>query len=720
MQLRGLVIPLFLTVAVPAWGGEAPRRFTYEDLVQLERVSDPQVAPNGDGRVCFVRSTPDPERNQTQSTLWLAPAGGGPARQLTFPQAGRPGKAHHDHSPRFSPDGQRVAFLSDREGSEQVYLIDLRGGEAQRLTHLPGGAEGLLFAPDGASIVVETAVFPDCPVLPAGDECNRRRTEALETGPIKARVIDRLFYRHWDSWFDGRRRHLVRVQVPGPGPARTPFLPVDLTPGDVDSPSLALEGSRPYVLSPDGKELAVVQNRDRDRALSTNNDIYVYPLDGVTGPAKPRNLTAGNPANDHSPRYSPDGRYLAYLAHRRPGFEADRNVLFLLDRKTGKARPLTEALDATVEDHAWAPDSGRIYFTTSLLGRGRVFVVGLAGEAPAEVLTADAHNLQVGKDALYFAGSSLTRAQEVYRVPLGKDGRAAGPAQQVSGVNDAAFARLQVGKVTDLWTQTADGRRLHSFLIVPPGVDPSKAGKRYPAVVLVHGGPQGAWTDLWHWRWNPQVYAGAGYVVLMVNPRGSDGFGQRFVDEVSGDWGGKAYDDVMRATDALIALPFVDRQRVGALGASYGGYMVNWIAGHTDRFAALVSHDGVYDLRSMAGETEEVWFPRWEMGGHPWESDQYDRFSPSRFADKFKTPMLVITNERDYRVPVGQGMQLFTALQLRKVPSRMVIFPDENHWVLKPGNSRLWYATVLDWLHRYLGGAPASEKILRQAAVYAR
>lgn len=713
----------------------APHAFTFADYQKLAKVSDPQPSPDGQ-MLYFAVSRARLDTNRWQSAIYVQPLGPGgvaqgPARKLTAPERG-PKQEGSDGQPRLSPDGRTLAFVSSRDGQPpQVYVMSPQGGEARRITSLPSGVEGMAFTPDSRALIVQARVFVECPTLPAAgsEDCQKQRHEAAEKNPVQARLIDRLYYRHFDTWYDGRRSHLLRVMLPAEGAATA--TPVDLTPGDYDTPPLAREGAKPYAISPDGKELAFVQTRDPQPALTTNNDVFVLPLGADYTPAgPPRNLTEKNLATDTSPRYSPDGRFLAYLAQRRPGFEADRWEVWLYDRKSGQRKSLTESVDKTVHDLAFTPDGRRIVFTSSDKARGVLYSLDLAPELlggpsqprpPVELSIGDTHDLALTRvgdgSAIYFSRSTLSRPAEIFRMELDGTGSVRQAALMVTHINDAVLADVKIGVTSQLWSKSQDELPLQGHLITPPDFVPTR---RYPAAVVIHGGPQGAWEDAWHWRWNAQLLAGAGYVVLMPNPRGSDGFGQKFVDQVSSDWGGRPYDDLMRLVDQLVAQPFVDGKRVAALGASYGGYMVNWIAGHTDRFAALVSHAGVYDLRSMYGETEEVWFPRWEFAGDLWNSDQYDRFSPSRFAANFKTPMLVISNDKDYRVPVGQGMQLFTALQVRKVPSRLLMFPDENHWVLRPGNARLWYAVVLDWLHRYVGGAPADAEALKTAGTHAK
>ncbi len=704
----------------------APHPYTVDDMLRLYKVSDPQVTPD-ERLLFFTQAQARLDGNRWQASIWVQPlsAAGqpqGPAHPYTFPEHSGKGEGQ-DFAPRLSPNASKLAFVSTRDGGPpQIYVMGLFGGEAQRLTSVPSGASDPVWTPDSRGLIFTTRVYADCPPLPAGEECNRKRNTAQEQNPVAARIADRLFYRHWDDWFDGKRKHVLRVMIPESATMPVPS-PVDLTPGDFDAPPIARGGDEPYAIAPDGKELVFVQNRDRDIASSTNSDLWAVPLGKDFVPAgQPRNLTSKNLASDVAPRFSPDGRFLAYLAQRRPGFEADRWEIWLHDRVTGQYRSLTEKVDLMAHELTWSDDGQRIYFVTSLKGRRAIMAVDISGkQPPVEIGQGDASELQLVKGrsgpALYFSRGSLQRPPEVFRIDLDAMGKATGPASQVTRQNDAALAELRPGPTSQLFGRSQDGLTLHSHVITPPDFTPTQ---KYPAVILIHGGPQGAWEDSWHWRWNAQLFAGAGYVVLLANPRGSEGFGQKFLDQVSGDWGGKPYDDLMKLTDVLAQQPYIDAKRIGAAGASYGGYMVNWIAGHTDRFSALVSHAGVYDLRSMAGETEEQWFPRWEFGGDSWQSDQYDRFSPSRFADKFKTPTLVIAGERDYRVPAGQGLQLFSALQNRKIPSRLLLFPGENHWVGKPLHTRLWYATVLDWLGRYLGGTRPDPKIIDSATTIAK
>jgi dipeptidyl aminopeptidase/acylaminoacyl peptidase len=678
-----------LAVSVPqGLGAASGRPFRFDELARVRRIGGFSVSPDGQW-VVYSLGTPDVDENRVPSGLWLQAVAGGEPKKLTSGEK-------RDSDPRFSPDGKRIAFLSNRDGGSQIYVLDVAGGEPVKATSFPAEISGFRWSPDGNSFVCTADVFPDC----RDAACNETKFKAREKSKTKARVAERLLFRHWDAWKEGLRTHVWRVPASGPASAA-----VDLTPGDRDAPPFSVGGGSDYDVSPDGRDLVFASNPDKVEAVSTNGDIWVAPLDGK-GTA--RDLTAANKAYDGTPKFSPDGKWIAYRAQKRPGFEADKFTLMLLERATGKVRPLTEDFDQWVEPFAWAPDSGSIFFTSHSGGRGTILRVRLEGGRPAEIWQGgSATGLTVSRDGrrLFFSASTLSRPAEIWSA--GADGKGSAA---ITRVNDGLMSQVEMGDVSERTTRSADGRTLQAWLVKPPGFD---ASKRYPAVFFIHGGPQGAWTDAWSFRWNPHVWAAYGYIVYAANPRGSTGFGQKFLDEISGDWGGKVYDDLMRAADDLESLPFVDRNRIGAAGASYGGYMIDWIAGHTNRFKALVSHDGTFDTVSSSVETEEIWFPNWEFQGMPWDAGSvYQKWNPMLSVDKFSTPTLVIHGEKDYRVPFGQGLQFFTALQLRGVPSKLLMFPDEGHWVLKPGNSRLWHATVMDWLHRYLGGAEADPKAL--------
>ena len=693
MHFRGLAAAGALSVLGAAAAAAAPaggRPFRFDELASVKRVGGFTVSPDGQW-VVYSLGIADVDENRVKSGLWLQAVSGGEPRKLTAGEK-------RDSDPKFSPDGKRLAFLSNRDGSSQIYLLDLSGGEPVKTTSFPAEINGFRWSPDGSAFVFTTDVFPDCPDA----DCDEKKFKEREKSKTKARVAERLLFRHWDSWKDGLRTHVWRIPVSG-----ATSTAVDLTPGDRDAPPFSVGGGDDYDVSPGGKDLVFASNPDKIEAASTNGDIWITSFDGK---GKARDLTAANKAYDGTPKFSPDGKWIAYRSQKRPGFEADKFTLTVMNPATGQSRALTDSIDQWAESFAWAADSQSLYVLSHVGGRGVILRVGLDGKSSEIWRGGSATGLTVSKDGrrLFFSDSTLSRPAEIWSA--GADGKGAAA---VTHANDPLMGQVEMGEVSERTTKSADGRNLQAWLVKPPGFDPSK---KYPAVFYIHGGPQGAWSDGWSYRWNPQVWAAYGYVIYAANPRGSTGFGQQFLDEISGDWGGKVYDDLMRAADDLESLPFVDKNRIGAAGASYGGYMIDWIAGHTNRFKCLVSHDGTFDTVSSSIETEEIWFSNWEFKGMPWEKGSvYEKWNPMFYADKFSTPTLVIHSEKDFRVPFGQGLQFFTALQLRGVPSKLLMFPDEGHWVLKPGNSRLWHNTIVDWLHRYLGGAEADPKALETA-----
>jgi dipeptidyl aminopeptidase/acylaminoacyl peptidase len=671
--IRLAILFLFLSPSLAA----DRRPMVSTDLMVLQRVSDPQISP--DGRwIVFVITKTDAEKNNRNSDLWIVPAEGGEPRQWTF----SPGA---DDSPRWSPDGKKIAFISRREGGAQIWMMNLDGGEPRRITDISTETGGLCWSPDGQRLAFISDVYPDC----QEDACNRKKDQEATDSKVRAQLFDRQPFRIWNRWRGEKRSHLFLVPATG-GPAK------DLTPGGKDVPPFDLGGPQDYDFSPDGAEICFTRTADEEEALSTNHDLWIVPVTG----GNPIRITQ-NPAADNTPKYSPDGRFIAYRAHRRPGFEADRWRLMIYDRKSQKHATWAESWDRSVSDFVWSSDSKSLYLLADEQARSSVFVgnVEEAGDRlPRKILDKGSQsNLQITRDGntLLFLQQSLTMPAEICTAK--KDGSQIRP---ITAVNKSFLEGLDLPVPEEIWWKGATDAKVHGWLIKPPKY---QTGKKYPFILLIHGGPQGAWEDAFSYRWNPVLFASQGYVVLAANPRGSSSFGQQFTDEISGDWGGKAYQDLMNGVDHLQNLGLIDPDRMGAAGGSYGGYMVNWILGHSDRFHALVSHAGVYNLESMYGVTEELWFAEWEFQGTPWSNpEMYRRWSPHHSAARFKTPTLVIHGEQDFRVPIGEGMQLFTALQRQKVPSKFLYFPDEGHWVLKPQNSLLWHKTVFGWFDTYL------------------
>jgi len=668
-----LFTSLVLALVPVVWGQK--RAITHDDFFNIQRVSDPRVSPDGQW-IAYVVTEYDKPANTSNSDIWLVSINGGQPRRLTD-------DPESDEHPRWSPDGETLAFTSSREGTPQIYLLTVATGEVRQVTTIAAGAGGAVWSPDGSSLAFTSDVFPELD----GVEANAARLKEIEESKVKARIIDRLLYRHWNEWTHQTRSHVFLQPVAG-GQAR------DVTPGDYDTPPISLGGDQDYVFSPDGRQLCYVKNADPVVAVSTNNDLFLVDL--TTG-AETR-LTE-NPANDNYPRYSPNSRYLAYRAHQRAGFEADKYRLMLREVSSGVVTDLTGHYDRSVGEYLWAPGGESLYFNADDEGRMTIFHADLASGEVSPV-TEGTYNtsLQITPDgqALVFLRQSMSVPPEIFKLDL-----MTGEETQLTHTNADLLSQLEMNPGEEFWFKGAGGTPVHGFLLKPPHFDPAR---KYPLLFLVHGGPQGAFSDRFHFRWNAQLFASPGYVVVLINPRGSTGYGQKFTDEISGDWGGKVYKDLMKGLDYVLAVyDFIDPDRLAAAGGSYGGYMMNWFEGHTDRFKALICHAGVFNLTSMYLHTEELWFPEWEFKGTPWTNPgMYRKWSPHQSIAKFKTPMLVIHGEQDFRVPISEGLQLFTALQKMGVPSKLLYFPDEDHFVTKPLNSELWYETVWDWLAEYL------------------
>lgn len=702
---RFLAIILLLTTSLLAQTPSQKHPFTFEDMMKLKRVGAPVPSPAGKW-VVFDCVDVDLDANTRISHLWIVPANGGESRRLNP-------TANHEERPRFSPDGRRLIWTSKATDPTQIWMCDFDSGagalvgKPYQVTNISTGADGGIWSPDGKDIVFVSAVYPDC----KDDACNKQRDEELKKSKVKAKVFSRLFYRHWNAFSEFKRSHLFVVSAesaveagvspatsPESQPARLPLqknAPRDLTPGDHDVPPFSLGGQDMYAISPDGQELAYTSNIDEVEATSTNDEIFLVPMSG--GTAK---KISTSPGADTTPLYSPDGKYLAWRSQARAGFEADKWRLLVQDRQSGETRDVTKKFDRSMGSFAWAPDSEFVWFTAEDHGESPISSVDAAQEKQLrEVARVHADDLVFGPgNRLFFTRMSIAAPNEIYRLDIPES---KGSAAAVTHINDALLSQIDMQPLESFTFKGANDEEVQGFMVKPPGFDPNK---KYPLKFLLHGGPQGAWGNEWTYRWNAELFAASGnYVVVMINFHGSTGYGQKFTDSISGDWGGKPFVDLMKGLDYVEkTYPFIDKNREAALGASYGGYMANWILGHTDRFKCIVSHDGTFNTESVYGTTEELWFPNWEFGGPPWEKrENYRKWSPHEYAANFKTPTLVVHGQLDYRLDVSQGFDLFTTLQVLKVPSKMLYFPDEGHWVLKPQNSRLWYKTVNDWIDQW-------------------
>lgn len=693
MSLRVPVVVIALSLLLfPALSetSTAPHPMTVEDLWSIVRPSSIAISPDGT-RVAYQATSWSLEENKGNTDLWWVPMNEGTPTRLTR----QPGS---DSAPAWSPDGAWIYFLSAREGEPaQVFRLAASGGEAERVTKLGGGVTAFRLSPDGTLLLAAAKSFRDCADLACADA----RREADAARKTSGRLFDGLLYRHWNEWRGDSRSHLFLVRVDGSAP------PVDLTPGDVDVPPIALGSSHDFLWAPDGRSIALVANRDRAVAFSTNNDVEVIALAADGTPGTPATWST-SPGNDAGPRFSADGVSLYWTSMARAGYEADRR--YLVERLAAGATPATappprrlfETPDLSVADFALAPN-GDIYLTAADRARQSLFRIPAGTSTPEVVLRGgNVKEFTIAADgtSLALVLESLVIFPELYRLDV-----ATGQLHPLTRHNEELQRGVELGQADEIWFDGAGGEKVHALVVKPPRPT-LPAGKKAPVVVLVHGGPQGAWLDEMHARWNQQLFAAMGYVTVAPNFHGSSGYGQPFTDSIHRDWGGKPYQDVMASLEAVGKMvPEADASRACAAGGSYGGYMVNWLLGQTgQRFACFVSHAGLYDMRSFYGATEETWFPEWDFGGPYWTAagTDYEKFSPSSHAAKFRTPTLVIHGELDYRVPVTQAMQLFTALQRQGVPSNFLYFPDESHFIGKPANAKLWWNTIEEWFAAYL------------------
>ena len=660
-----------------------PHPFNVEDLVRMQRVSEPALSPDGRTVVYTVRET-DLAANRGRTDLWaldLATKGAQPRRLTTHPE--------NDSSAEWTLDGREIYFLSTRSGSSQVWRLPANGGEAIRVTNLPLDVGSFRVASHAGRLAVTLEVFADCDDL----ACTVDRLDQNKNAKDSGEVFDRMFVRHWDTWSDGRISQLFALQLSN-GVATEP---VSLSKAlDADVPSKPFGDASEYTFSPDGSKLVFsTRLKGKSEPWSTNFDLYEVGIDG----SGLRNLTEDNPAWDTQPVFSRDGTQLAWRAMQRAGFEADRFHIMVMDLKSGQRRALTKDWDRSVDALAFANDGRTLYATTDHFGQHPLWSVDVKTGKPT-MLTGPGRveAFSVGEKEIVMTTSSLKSPAELQSLTLkGADLRA------LPRMNETALEEIKFGEPEQFTFAGAEGATVYGFVMKPADFKP---GTKYPVAFIIHGGPQGSFSNAWSYRWNPQTYAGAGYASVFIDFHGSTGYGQAFTDSISQDWGGKPLEDLQKGLAAALQnYSWLDESRVCALGASYGGYMINWIAGNwAEPFKCLVNHDGVFDSRSMAYSTEELWFTEWEQGGMAWEvPENVEKFNPVNHVAKWNKPMLVIHGTRDYRIPYAQSLSAFTALQRKGIPSRLLMFPDENHWVLKPNNSIRWHREVEKWLGEWTG-----------------
>jgi dipeptidyl aminopeptidase/acylaminoacyl peptidase len=679
MLIRKCLLPVVIISLVaapgPVRGSETPHPFHFNDMIAMKRLGDPQISPDGQW-VCFALRTYSMEENRGRTDLWLVSSDGAHLKQLTTHEAS-------DYHGRWSPDGKTIAFISTRGGSAQIWMIPLSGGEARRVTDFPVDVDGVTWSPDGRHIAFTAEVYPDARDF--AETAARDRAKAED--PVKARVYTELLFRHWDTWEDGKRSHIF-VMPAGGGKA------VDIMRGaDADTPTRPFGDSSEFAWAPEGGQICFTAKMVDNPAWSTDYDLYTAAADGSGFTC----ITPENKAWDTTPVYSPDGAFIAYLAMMRPGYEADRFRIVLYDRRQKSHRVLTENWDRSPGGLAWSPDSKTLYATATDLGGTSVFSIDAAtGEVRKLVPAHHNYSVQAASDFLVFLQSSFVSPAELFRCDTGGGGLT-----QLTRVNQDILDRVIFSPPERFSFKGAEDETVYGWFFKPVGFE---AGRSYPLAFLIHGGPQGSWRDRFHYRWNAEIYAGAGYAVAAIDFHGSTGYGQRFTDSINRDWGGKPYVDLMKGLDYLLETrPYINPDRLGALGASFGGYMVNWIQGQTDRFRCLVNHDGGFDEVSGYYNTEELWFPEWDFGGTPYENPElYEKWSPRNYVKNWKTPTLVIHGALDFRVVEVEGFSTFTALRRKGIPAKLLYFPDENHWVLKPKNSAFWHETVLGWLDEWL------------------
>lgn len=683
--MKQILITLLLiaSASMMLFAQSQKRVMTFDDVMACKRIGSPSLSPDGK-RIAFTVTTVNEDENTMHTEIFIMNVDGSGLKQLTNHEKS-------SSSPKWSPKGDKLAFTSSRSGANQIWIFGKDLKDAIQYTHHYTGVGSFEWASDGKLIAFTSRVYADCETQ---DEM-KTRDEQKEKSKVKARVYEDLLYRHWNKWWDKKRAHLFILDMKNKRIN-------DVTPGDYDAQPISLGSG--YTFSPDSKELYFASNHEEVIATSTNNDIWKVSVKGgeqilVTEACELRQFKG----NDHGPQFSPNGKYLSFLSMEEAGYEADKTDFILKDMKSGNVRNVTENLEYSISSYQWMPDNKNVLCRIDHTGRYKLFLMNTKSGKLTEVVE-DGYNRSIQIDPkgkkVYYLHQDFTRPYEIHCAEI-----KSGKTKKVTGFNDGIFAEIDQNPGEDFWFEGAEDTKVHGFLIKPPKFDKSK---KYPTVFMVHGGPQGAWHDGWHFRWNPEIWAAQGYVMVLINPRGSTGYGQKFTEEISEDWGGKVFVDLINGQKHVLeTYDFIDKENIGASGASYGGYMMNWMEGHMDEFKypfkTLINHDGSFNLYSMYLTTEELWFPEKEFGGSFWENeDCYKKFSPHNFINNFNTPMLLIHGEYDFRLDYAESLMPFTALRKKGIDAKLVLFPDEDHWVQKPQNSRFWHETIFEWLDDYL------------------
>jgi len=648
---------------------------TVDDIWNMKRIGSFSISPDGN-RIIFDATVYNFDENKGATNLWMINTDGTEQKQIS------------DSKKSISSP----QFVSDKiicSKGDQLYQLSSKDTIKQKLTDFYSGINDAEFSPSGKQILFSSKVYAECKT----QGCNKQKDEERKNSKVKAEIFTGLLYRHWNDWRGPKFSHLFLYDMDSKKYT-------DLTEGlKTDVPPIALGSSNDYSFSLDGKEIAFTMNQSDVVATSTNNDVFIMNVNDIKdGEPTPFKKISNSEGNDNQPVYSPDGKYIAFCSMERAGFEADKQRIMLYDRSSGNLTNLSSDIDLSAGELIWSQDSKFIYFTAAHHIYNSIYKIEISTHelfTIAEKVVAASITLSPDGLKIYFKNQKSNLPYEIFSVDF--DGA---NLTQITHINAELLSNIEMIPIETFWSDGAEGAKVQSILVKPPFFDSSK---KYPFIFLIHGGPQGHWVNDFHYRWNIQMFAAKGYVVVAPNPRGSTGYGQKFTDEISRDWGGKVYNDLMNAYDyAVKNYSFIDSKNTFAAGASFGGYMINWIEGHTDRFNALVCHDGVYDLTSMYGSTDELWFPEWEYNGTPWENKaMYEKWSPNMFVKNFKTPMLIVHGAFDFRVPFSQAMELFTALQKMNVKSKMLYFPDETHFVTKPQNAKLWWKTIFDWFNEF-------------------